>query len=348
MRSGEQEPVNDPIREQLIGYVLGALEGAEHQYVEQQLGTDPRWRQELEAVQRCLEPLAEAYHEHEPPPDLAQRACRFVSLESERLKVTRPRHAAGTRTGAQETPYGGEMAGRWRMADWVVLAGVCLVAMSLFFPALMNSRFSARLTYCQGNLRELGISLAQFSDTTQQRFLPAVPESGNRAFAGFYAPTLKDSGFLTESRYVICPEAAPARDAGSFRIPSTVEIDTASGDQILLLQREAGGSYAYTLGHMFGGRHVTPRNLQRAYFALMADAPSLEFGRFAIHGKGLNILYEDGHIEFVVDWGKQRAANADNPFCNRMGRVEAGMDINDAVVAPSYCPPTLKNTTCGN
>jgi hypothetical protein len=330
--------VNEQIREQLIGYVLGSLDAQEQSFVERQLGADPAWRRELEIVQKTLEPLAEAYHEYEPPNELAERACRFVAEESGRLKVERPcpriRHGDG----------GFDESRRWRLADWVVLAGICLAAVSLFFPALLNSRISARIIACQDNLRELGLALSRFSETTRERYLPPVATEGNRAFAGFYAPVLQDAGLLRDSQRVICPESKLLRELRQFRIPSTLEIDSAVGDQILLMQRFAGGAYAYSLSFVSKGEYQRPRNLGRTYFVVMADAPSLDSGGVAVHGKGLNVLYEDSHVRYVCDWLNDRSVMRDNPFCNRIGRMEAGRDIDDAVVAPSHFPPLLKNT----
>ena len=46
------------MREQLIGYLLSALEPDEHQIVEAQLSRDPQLKRELELLSRSLQPLA--------------------------------------------------------------------------------------------------------------------------------------------------------------------------------------------------------------------------------------------------------------------------------------------------
>jgi hypothetical protein len=198
---------------------------------------------------------------------------------------------------------------------------------------------------CQNNLREIGVALTQFSDSNPDRLFPSPATEGNRAFAGMYAVELQHAGLLDDPRFVICPDSPVVKNVGQVRIPRRGEIDSAVGDEILLLQRMAGGTYAYTLGFVCNGRHFAARNLSRGYFVLMADAPALEFGRFAAHGRGLNVLYEDCHVRFVNDIQNDSHVLADNPFCNRIGRMEAGTDIDDAVVAPSYHPPLLKNSS---
>lgn len=327
--------MNQQIREQLIGYVLGALDEGEQRLVEQQLEHDPTWREELESVQKCLEPLADAYESYDPPPDLAHKTSVFVTEESQRLQVVRPCRPEKILEGGFDT------RSRWRPADWVVVGGICLAAATLFFPAVLNSRFSARIATCQYNFRDLGLALTQFSEATHERFFPAIPTEGNRAFAGVYAPLLQEAGLLSDSRLVICPESSLANDAKHFRIPTIVEIDSASGNQILLLQYTAGGTYAYNLGFIWNGQHMPARNFGRAHYVIMADAPSHDWSRGAIHGKGLNVLYEDGHVQYFGN--RKELLLADDPFCNRYGRCEAGVDIEDAVVAPSYFPPVLTN-----
>ena len=45
------------MREDLLGYLLGALNAAEQQRIESRLAADPQLRRELHRLQRCLEPL---------------------------------------------------------------------------------------------------------------------------------------------------------------------------------------------------------------------------------------------------------------------------------------------------
>jgi hypothetical protein len=161
-----------------------------------------------------------------------------------------------------------------------------------------------------------------------------------------YAPILQELFLLNDARHVICPESALIQNVSQFRIPRTAEIDAADRDQIMLLQKMAGGTYAYSLGFIQNGRHCPPRNLGRPYFVLMADAPALETGRISVHGNGLNVLCEDGHVRFICNWPNDPDVIRDNPFCNRQGIIEAGKDSDDAVVAPSYFPPFMTNASC--
>jgi hypothetical protein len=224
------------------------------------------------------------------------------------------------------------------------MAGICLAGAMLFFPVISQSRYAARLQACQNNLRELGFALVDYSEKVGQGHFPEVPITGNRAVAGIYAPVLLDAGYLTDESKVICPSSTLAQQADAWELASLDEIDQASGRTLVLIQRSIGGSYGYSLGVFVNGRHRAPRNLGRKHFALMADAPSLQLAghRSTNHGgRGDNILFEDGHIQYVIESRHE----GDHPFVNRLGWMEAGVDADDAVVAPSFAPPFVTNVS---
>ena len=328
--------MNDRIREQLLGYLLDALDDAERIDVEQQLEANPELRDELESLALTLEPLAETYEEFEPPARLAERTCSLIAACSSVTPVGKKLNPA-TRA---------EVRGRnrWSIADVVVMAGICLSGAMLFFPAISQSRYAARLQACQDNLRELGFALVDYSEKAGQGRFPEVPTEGNRAVAGIYAPVLIDAGYLTDETRIICPSSALAQREESWKMPSLEEIDQSSGRSLVRIQRSIGGSYGYNLGVVVNGHHRAPSNLGRTHFALMSDAPSLQLAghRSTNHGgRGDNILYEDGHIRYVVE----SSPAGDDPFVNRLGWMEAGLDINDSVVAPSFTPPFVNNVS---
>lgn len=330
--------VNERLREQLIGYALGALEESEVRALEPMLDADPALREELERIQQSLEPLADSYEEFDPPAGLAATACAYVIEESERLQ----RELPGAEAPLERTLAAGRGAGvvsverRWSLADWFVFGGVCAVAVALFFPAVLNSRYMAQITACQNNQRTLGMSLVDYAEGPGHGHFPAVPSTGNRAFAGVCVPVISDQGMLPNPGVLICPDSGLARRGQPFRPPTLREIDLANSEEVLVLQRTSGGSYAFSLGVIENGQLVAVRNQSRPTFAILADSPWDAYGESA-HRHGRNILYEDLHIEFVPDLAA--ADLPDNPYFNRMGRCEAGRDCNDAVVAPSYFPP---------
>lgn len=327
--------MNESLRELLLGYLLDALDEVERTKVEQKLATNERWRAELEHLETSLEPLAETFEEFEPPLDLVERTCNLIDDHAETFEA-----AAGGLSPAKPRVPVFAVSSPWSLADMVVAIGVCAVAALLFFPAISNSRYAAQLTACQNNLRQIGLAMADFSDKAGAGYFPGVPSSGNRAFAGVYAPILADAGYLTDSRILVCPAEPLSAQFSDFRIPTLQEIDTADQVSIRPLQEMSGGSYGYSLGVIVAGKHEPPRNLGRDSFPLMSDAPliySATLPNGHHWGKGLNMLFEDGHVQFL-EIHDPRLSN-DDPFRNRLGEVEAGLDRDDAVIGRSVAPP---------
>jgi len=73
------------MRDQLVGYLLGALDAAEQAAIEAALETDLSLRSDLERLSAALPPLASDRDPYEPPAGLADRTVRFVESFAGRL-----------------------------------------------------------------------------------------------------------------------------------------------------------------------------------------------------------------------------------------------------------------------
>jgi hypothetical protein len=222
----------------------------------------------------------------------------------------------------------------------VIAAGIFFAAALLFFPAIADSRHQARLAACRENLRDLGAALHRYSDF-HRGDLPHVPATGNLGFAGVFGPKLVEAGFLTEPDRLICPASSWAKQRGEFRVPTMGQIEQATGRDLVRLQRMAGGSYGYTFGYVDDDRYLPVRNLCRAHFAIMSDAPVLGVTRrvTANHGgRGFNVLFEDMHVRYIV-FRRVPDTYRDDVFRNDRGLVEAGLHSDDSVIGPSLAAP---------
>lgn len=330
--------MSDGVRQQLLGFLLGALEEPEQKQIADQLEKDPALRRKLARLQRSLQPLKESRREYAPPPGLADRTCRFVAQVAEHER--RQRRPALEVVAMSPVPAPPVAATRWSWADLAVAVGIFAAASLLLFPAISKSRFNAQVAACQDNLRQIGVALTQYSHLHQDYF-PQVPHQGRLAAAGIYAPTLVYDGFLPNSRYVICPTSPQAADP-QFRVPTAREILLVeSPEELENLRSVMGGSYGYVLGYIEGNQYRTTKNLRRPFFAVMADAPgdgpqhqSLNHG-----GRGQNVLFEDGRVVFYTS---SRPSDAlDDIFVNDAGQVAAGAHRNDSVIGASRTVPVV-------
>jgi hypothetical protein len=228
------------MREHLVGYLLGVLDDAERDQVRDHLERDPQLVRDLERIQAGLVPLEHARESWNPPPGLADRTCDRVAQLRHPVMPARGRAAAAMQPEPARS--------RVTAADAVVVVGVVLAASILFFPAIINSRYQARVAACQNNLRQLGVGLRLYSQDTAGCF-PFVPAEGNRAVAGIYAPILIESGCLDEPRSLLCPSSRLAERPEEYQVPSLKQIDLARGEQLRRLWQIVGGSYGYCLGY---------------------------------------------------------------------------------------------------
>ncbi|TWU20244.1 hypothetical protein Pla52o_47600 [Novipirellula galeiformis] len=350
------------MHEDLLGYLLGALEPHEMDRVAKLLQESPAARRELEQIERALRPLEEHYQPPESPPQgLVSRTLAnlpplpkpgenapdpvvFADVDrvSEEDQVTLPAMNSGNGVDpSRHAPF------TW--LDWVGGALATAILLALLLPSLVEGRFEARKIACQDQLRQFGTALTQYVSRDHQNRLPAVAKEGPEAFAGVYFMRLNDAGLLGDGPGRWCaslgrPEELDVAIESPNEFASVKTLHEASIDRLKEIQRLAGGHYAYTLGVVDGQQFESPKFESRSSFAVMSDAPTLRFSgaetqpqSMGHSGFGINVLYEDGRVQFLSL--SSLDGIPDHPWLNHRGQVEAGVNIDDASLAPSWRPP---------
>ncbi|GIW96587.1 MAG: hypothetical protein KatS3mg110_4628 [Pirellulaceae bacterium] len=314
-RSEDPGPDDQAILARLLEYSFGELSEAERAEIERRIQDDPAWRAQWGELQRLFELLWVGEQVYEPPGDLVERTL---------AQIEQPARAGNLCFVSSST--------RW--LDVVCGMAVCLVLALIFFPAVVNSRELARRTFCQENLRQLGIALETYIE--HFHCLPWIPERGQLAFAGYVPVVLRHAQYLTEDSRVLCP-GVPA-SGQPFSIPPPAELLAARGTRLAHLQRMAGGHFAYNLGVIDGGRYRAAWREGRTWFAWVSDAPLVPDRIPPIHGgRGFNVLFEDGHIQYVCSC--RAPGTQDHLLRNYLGLVAAGMVKDDVVLGRSEATP---------
>ncbi|HWB11154.1 MAG TPA: hypothetical protein VG826_18140 [Pirellulales bacterium] len=315
------------MRDQLLGYLLGALEPAEREEVEARLLIDAELEEDLACLRGKLDNLGLASdgdgdnERCDPPAGLAARTCNYVAARA----TVSPKYVPA--------PVGG-----WRVQDMVVGGGIFLAACMLIFPAIAQRLSSARITNCQNNLRAIGVALQQYSDY-YGGFFPLVPEQGPLAVAGMYGPVLNELGLVEGSAVLVCPSSPLAAERETFMVPALAKVIETPAAELPLVQSRMGGSYGYTFGYNENGHYRGHRNRGRVRFALVADSPGEQSGDPSPNhgGAGQNVLFEDMHVGFMKHC---RISDCDDHiYINRDGYVGAGIGSDDAVIGRSSDRP---------
>lgn len=321
------------MRQQLVGYLLDALDDTEARDLEAALA-DPHageaLRRELDLVRRALVPLGGDRAPVPAPAGLATRTLAFVASQSRPATV--PMRPTMTPAGDAVAPARGSWLDRALIAASALAA--CILVLPLVADAITDSRarrVERRLQTLAGSLHGYGESHGHF---------PTPPDQGPLSRAGLYAPTLvSEHRLVADDGTVLVPGSELDRKRG-FRVPTLEELKAAQGTpQFDELVKVMGGDFGYTLGHRDAAGRLQPnRNLRRGHHPLLADAPAACGEKSENHPDGFHyILFEDGHFKLLRADGIH--LGDDHLYRNHEGEVAAGVDPEDAVIGDSHHQP---------
>lgn len=315
------------MEDNLVGYLLGALDADSQRSVEKYLDDEPGARQRLETLRRALAPLEVDKDSIDPPPLLTVRTLgRVAEYRCRPLPAAPPppvRFASGRVW--------------WRRGD--VLAAACLLVLvgGLGTTWVRRTQAEHQRVACQRNLGLFANALQGYA-SKQGGDLPRIEKGNPRYVAASYLPMLKEAGVLPADASVRCPaNGAPLHD-----VPSLSDLADLPDEKMVDRLGEMPGCYAYTLGHMHNGVHAGPR-LQPALYnstvlPVMADRPTIgdrpEVRDSSPNHAGQNVLFLDGNVRYLKKpfrpFTDPKAP--DHIFLNHEGKVAAGVDQWDSVL----------------
>lgn len=328
---------------QLIGYLLNALDEAEMREVEAHLQADPEARQRLARLRQALAPLAADADAPLPPPHLTERTLAKVAEH-----ICAQDRTEATSTPKSELPQAPPVSRQtiagsrswYRRADWMVAASLLITAVGIALVILGRMRgptSAALVVECKNNLREFFGSLQSYRDVHGQ--FPDVARESPRDVAGMVVPILNEAGTLSEDASIRCPAVgAPLHCAFTL-----TGLRAMSDAEFMMHSPSLSMCYAYSLGYRDGDTIHGPGDGAESTFSqtpIMADRPpggqvrgngprpnSVNHG-----GEGQNVLFADGHVRFL----KARSLGADlDIFLNRDNIAAAGLDAGDIVLGYS-------------
>jgi prepilin-type processing-associated H-X9-DG protein len=327
-----------PIEENMVGYLLDAINATEHREMESYLRSNPEARQQLGRLREALEPLSADLDSDEPPAGLWVRTLARVAEHQ-----CRPLPAAPSIPASRRVVPG---RASWRRADVLVAASIFLCATLLAGSVANELRARYNIQACQNNLRTLYSALKGFSDH-HDGYFPNVATATEppRNVAGLFIPILYKDGLLSDDVVVSCPAK------GRQPAPRVTVEDVAAMamEDFMRCAPELAGCYAYSLGYRdengcLCGLRFEPNCGNNAFLPILADRPpetvaAGDPGNSPNHaGKGQNVLYVDGHCQFSVS--RKVGVRGHDIFLNEEGRVAPGTNPDDAVLASSASSAT--------
>jgi prepilin-type processing-associated H-X9-DG protein len=319
--------------ENLLGYLLNALDEPTQSEVEAFLTKHPEARARLAVLQQTLAPLAADRDTPAPSPQLVERTLAKVAEHI----CTRAKVTAELPQAPPSWPATLSMGHSWwRRPDILVAACLLVTVVGVGLMVLASLRApssAAMLVECKNNLREYYVALHKYRDQNGQ--FPDVAKEAPRDVAGMVVPILKDAGVLPASASIRCPGLGSPL---SCEITLTA-LRTMRETEFALHSPSLALCYAYSLGYRDqGGSLHGPGDHPRESWSqtpIMSDRPPAEgvLANSINHdGTGQNVLFADGHILFLP---KRTLGTGDDIFVNRDGIVAAGLDATDIVLGYS-------------
>jgi hypothetical protein len=329
------------LEENLVGYLLKALDPEETRQVERALQDDPETRRRLELLERALQPLAADREHLHPPADLRYRVLARVA--EDRL--------ANPRRRLRPPPFSAEGAGRswWRRADVLAAAVLLIIVGPLLAPAISFAKSRFQIAQCQSNLRSFHAALMAYTELHDGR-LPRVDKEPPRNLAGVVVPILYQEG-LGQGLKLRCPSTP----VSNVPMHSLDELDAAYanhqgafGD----MAQQLSGGYAYAMGYQDASGQLHGLRIDNVLndndlIPVMADRPPFNQiqGVFAEatpnsrnhDSKGQNVLYLGGAVRFVTN--PRIGAYGDDIYLNQQNRIAAGLHRLDTVLGGSDFRP---------
>jgi prepilin-type processing-associated H-X9-DG protein len=195
---------------------------------------------------------------------------------------------------------------------------------------------SVSTVVCQDNLRRLYTGLKEYSDRHNNQFPDVARAAASpRNVAGLLVPILKQDKIFTGQVSFACPAGG-----GPQSCPWTLsDLQAMDPEEFRRSLNSLAACYAYSLGYrsadgVVGLRYDPSKPIHRV--PLMADCPPADplSGNSPDHGgKGQNVLFMDGHVEFCT--ARTVGVGGDDIFVNKASKVAAGLDWADAVLGRS-------------
>jgi hypothetical protein len=329
--------------EDLIGYLLGALEADEQTAVEARLQTAPDFLIRLEQLRLAFLPLEADREPAAPPFGLAERTiARLSTYLVERENLTQKPIKTGSLSGIlqavieqppelhseseralsvtakdrpvlqapREEPETRALGGRLR-PDLIVACGIAFFACGLLFSAIGKVRSHYQLLLCQANLQKLHNGLVGYADTHEGNY----PQIGADETADSFATTLINAGQLPEGYQAGCPVSSPDGSSNPNR-------------------------YTYSLG--FRSPNGTLTGLHRSedgldehdLLPISADYPTASAnplpGPLCAHSPYMNVLFIGGNVRITNS--PFIGPNGDDIYRNIFDQVAAGVNRSDVVL----------------
>ncbi len=203
----------------------------------------------------------------------------------------------------------------------VVIAIIGILA-GILLPVLSRARESARKTQCASNAKQIGMGLIMYANENNESF------PSDTAYSGA-SPAMRGLNLLYDT-YV--------SDNKVFNCPSDTTVTGATNAG--MSASTSGGTEAFSSTQSSYGYDRAHTQADDADVALLADrppgTPDATTSTANHNGRGQNVVYIDGHVEFVnsplAGWYAADGTTRDNIYLNAAGSAAVSAGGTDTAI----------------
>ncbi len=206
------------------------------------------------------------------------------------------------------------------LIELLIVIGIIGLLAGILLPVLSRAKESARRTQCASNVRQIGMGLIMYANENVEIFPQDITTVVER-------PAMRSLNLLFNT-YV--------SDKKIFKCPSDVTVTNVTNAGMSLSaandsfgQAECSYGYDYTHTQVDDAGVALASDRPPAHPSAIANSPNHK-------GRGQNVVYIDGHVEFVnsplAGWFEADGVTRDNIFLNAAGEASVSSGGSDTSI----------------
>ena len=190
------------------------------------------------------------------------------------------------------------------LIELLVVIAVISMLMGILLPVLNKVREMGKRTVCGNNLKHIYLAMHMYAEDHNDKLPPRVEKSGNKIWGNWLGSSwnpyglghLISGGYMSEPKTFYCPSNQMVR----FEEQYWFDI---KGAESWMTYRYRNNNWQGHPPHWY--EIYTPQKISdNGKWAIVADDPYRDWQKNA-HKTGYEVLYLDGHVEWVSDREEQ-------------------------------------------